>query len=393
MSYTDKFYEKKKEWSIVKDDLLSYYLEPYFMKILEAGSLLYIDCFAGAGKFNDGQNGSPLIALNKLNEVLEKKKEKYGDKIYDFMLCFIEPYYYDLLKENICSHELKKKTKVFEKSFKESILTIIKENKKRNLFLYVDPFGIKYLSFNIIDTICSQSDIFSKEILINFNSFGFFREACRRKQISEKKLQELDELIGKDLIDPFELDDNKMLDEIIGSNSWEEIIDEFSKNRIDAKKAENMISELFRKRLNKNFNYVLDLPIKNKSKNIPKYRMVFGTNHEDGCEIMYSDISARKKQLAYYYTGGQLSLLSGFDGNEYVDMNIVNKKFYDFLHSIEPNISENKLIAKFCTEFGTLCSCQELKSSIKDLEIEQILKFKKSGKKRYLEKIDKEKLQ
>lgn len=185
-----------------------------------------------------------------------------------------------------------------------------------------------------------------------------------------------------------------MLDEIIGSNSWENIIKDFSNGKIEAKEAENMIADLFRKRLNKNFNYVLDLPIRDKSKNIPKYHMIFGTNHEDGCEIMYSDISARKKQLAYYYTRGQLSLLSEFDGNEYVDMNIVNRKFYEFLCTItEANISENKLIAKFCTEFGTLCSCQELKTSIKDLKNKQILKFKKNGKKRYLERIDKEKLQ
>lgn len=390
---TSEFFLKKREWSIIKDELLAYYLKPYFTKILNAGSLLYIDCFAGAGKFEDGQIGSPLIALNALNEAIKIKQRDC-----DVTLCFIEAYYQNLLKENISSHHLFKKAKIYGENFKEHILEIIDSNKKRNLFLYIDPFGIKYLSFKIIDEICAIEDISSKEVLINFNSFGFFREACRRKKLTQKKIKELEEFLDADMLEDDELDDNKMLNEIIGSNLWEDIIDKFSHNQISALEAEKMISELFRKRLNKNFQYVLDLPIKNKSKNIPKYRMIFGTNHADGCEIMYDDISKRKEQLAYFYAKGQGSLIPEFNGVEYVNMDKVNKIFYQFLRElVETNISEKRLIAMFCTKAGILCSCKELKNSIKDLEDKKILKVTnsliKEKKVRFIEKIDKERLQ
>ncbi len=58
------FFKQKKIWSEVKDELLGCYLVPYFTKILSMGNpILYVDCFAGKGKFDDGKPGSPLTAL------------------------------------------------------------------------------------------------------------------------------------------------------------------------------------------------------------------------------------------------------------------------------------------------------------------------------------------
>ena len=57
------FFKVKKIWSVVKDELLACYLVPYFSKIMSTRKpLLYVDCFAGKGKFDDGKNGSPLNA-------------------------------------------------------------------------------------------------------------------------------------------------------------------------------------------------------------------------------------------------------------------------------------------------------------------------------------------
>ena len=61
------FFKTKKIWSEVKDELLGCYLVPYFNKILSMGNpVLYVDCFAGKGKFDDGKGGSPLTALQSL---------------------------------------------------------------------------------------------------------------------------------------------------------------------------------------------------------------------------------------------------------------------------------------------------------------------------------------
>lgn len=61
----DDFFVEKKLWSKVKDELLGCCLKPYVAKILYTRKpLAYVDCFAGKGKFDDGNPRSPLIALD-----------------------------------------------------------------------------------------------------------------------------------------------------------------------------------------------------------------------------------------------------------------------------------------------------------------------------------------
>lgn len=67
----DDFFKVKKPWSEVKDALLGHYLKPYFQKILHTRrAIVYVDCFAGKGAFEDGNPGSPLIALHTIEDCL-----------------------------------------------------------------------------------------------------------------------------------------------------------------------------------------------------------------------------------------------------------------------------------------------------------------------------------
>lgn len=66
------FFVEKKAWSVVNDELLGCYFMPYLSKILHTyRPLVYVDCFAGKGKFDDGNPGSPLIALEVINKCQE----------------------------------------------------------------------------------------------------------------------------------------------------------------------------------------------------------------------------------------------------------------------------------------------------------------------------------
>ena len=68
----DDFFVEKKAWSVVKDELLGCYFKPYVQKILFTHRpLVYVDCFAGKGKFEDGNPGSPLIALDIMDKCCE----------------------------------------------------------------------------------------------------------------------------------------------------------------------------------------------------------------------------------------------------------------------------------------------------------------------------------
>ncbi|MDR3052653.1 MAG: hypothetical protein LBU48_02170 [Coriobacteriales bacterium] len=96
------FFKQKKVWSEVKDELLGCYLVPYFNKILSMGNpILYVDCFAGKGKFDDGKPGSPLTALQSLDRSIEVSHGRYP--MPTVSMKFIELNHHQDLETNIPS--------------------------------------------------------------------------------------------------------------------------------------------------------------------------------------------------------------------------------------------------------------------------------------------------
>ncbi len=76
MVATEDFFNKKKDWSLLKDSIIDNYLEPYIRKILYARRPVFIiDCFAGKGKFDDGNPGSPLIIATHIKNIMKSDAE------------------------------------------------------------------------------------------------------------------------------------------------------------------------------------------------------------------------------------------------------------------------------------------------------------------------------
>jgi len=152
MSNTREFFKEKRDWSIFKDDLLKNYLIPYFAKLLATRrDIIFIDGFAGKGKFEDGTNGSPLIVATR-----------------------IHPYFIDYLYANELKKNLQDKSmSVVAGDYRIEVPKILSGAHNKNIFLYVDPFGIKYLDFSIFTNLPS-AQANSYELLLNLNSFLFF---------------------------------------------------------------------------------------------------------------------------------------------------------------------------------------------------------------------------
>ena len=74
-----EFFDKKKPWSRYKDSILDYYLEPYLAKVARIGKpIVIVDCFAGAGKYEDGELGSPLIISKWLSRLDQRGGQVLG---------------------------------------------------------------------------------------------------------------------------------------------------------------------------------------------------------------------------------------------------------------------------------------------------------------------------
>lgn len=172
-----EFFKEKKPWSIFKDEILKNYLVPYFQKILSTHKpLIYIDGYAGKGMFDDGNPGSPIIALNAIDEALIKTKAK-NPRITSY---FIEKEFSKDLTANLDGRQ---NINIIDGCFQDHVDDILKKVGNENVFLYIDPFGVRDLNMEWFNNLI-ESNYYSIEFLLNFQSLGFFRWACSAMDVT-----------------------------------------------------------------------------------------------------------------------------------------------------------------------------------------------------------------
>lgn len=361
----DDFFMEKKPWSEVKDELLGCYLKPYIQKVLNTRKpIIYVDCFAGKGKFEDGKPGSPIIALDTIRDCMS---------ITQVEDCKIAPYFIDLnyaedLKSNITAYKVPAKNIVSGK-YEEEIKGILTGKEGSNLFLYIDPYGIKALNHKFFDEFASSKKFNSVELLINLNSFGFIREGCRVLGVNFG-----DETLLEDLVEyeTTKLEQNEksvnLLNEIAGGEYWQDII--YSKNRgeIDTKEAEKLFVDQYCERLKQNYRYVLNMPLRIKKGQTPKYRMVHATNHISGCLLMVDNICNRWQLMKDIQTCGQMSLFSEDIDNNIIDDIELEEQVKEHIQKYKQLERLNDILAEFFMQYGPICTTGKVKEIYKAME-------------------------
>ena len=359
------FFVKKKPWSEVKDQLLGCYLKPYVSKILHTGKpLVYVDCFAGKGKFDDGNLGSPLIALNIMQQALASSTRSGHLRI---SAAFIDINYADDLRNNLKDYP---GVKIVAGAYEDTIDELLKYKKGCNVFLYIDPYGIKALNCSKFDNFASGK-FNSIELLLNMNSFGFIREGCR---VMGEQFKTDDGTLFDDLIEyePTRLDTSdksvETLNQIAGGDYWKHIIVQYISGKIDGYKAEEYFSEQYCQRLSQSFTYVLNMPIRIKQGQHTKYRMIHATNHPDGCLLMADNICNRWELMRQLQTGGQMSLFQETVSNQIIDDTEIKRNVIKHFSQYCSWTPLNEALAVFFVKYGVICKSGEITNILKDLE-------------------------
>ena len=368
----DDFFVEKKAWSQIKDELLGCYFKPYLTKILKTFKpVVYIDCFAGKGKFDDGKDGSPLIALKIIKEVTSSVTKVKNPIVKPI---FIEPKHEKELRENIQEYP---NAMVLGKKYEDAIETVLSDKKDCSVFLYIDPYGIKSLRCSFFDSL-SNGLFPSIELLINMNSFGFFREACRALGTSFE-----DEEIFGDLIEyePMRLDKSdksiKILNEIAGFDCWQQIVRDYKLKKIDGYSAEERISEMYCKRLRNSYKYVLNMPIRIKCGQRPKYRLVHATNHSDGCLLMVENICKRWEVLQKIQNDHQMVFWEENINNMPIEIDYIKAIVIKHFQQCTHYKSLHDVLADFFVNNGIVCSTKTVRDILKELEEESRIEVKR----------------
>jgi three-Cys-motif partner protein len=366
------FFKSKNSWSEIKDRLLGWYLTPYFQKVLMSRKpIYYVDCFAGQGKFDDGKPGSPIIALQARDACLSKTNlENTKGKIE---ICLIELNHAQQLSENIAAFNNNYGyPDVISGRYEEKIEYLLSGKKETNIFLYIDPYGIRALDYGLFEKFNTYG-FHSIEILINFNSFGFFRDACRAMgvtYINDKALIDIDDLVE---YAPTEINTSQqskeLLSKIAGGDYWKDIVSMYNRGEINGYKAEQIFSTEYKQKLRQRYSYVLDIPVRLKAGHRPKYRMIHVCNHEDGCFLMAQNMQKRKDELFInIQQNRQPSLFDYMDTmtvtaeNELMSIGEIAKLVSDYLNGMGREIGLKKFLAGFSNEYGLLCEFSMLYS-------------------------------
>ena len=364
----DDFFLEKKTWSVVKDELLGCYFKPYVSKILHTYKpLVYVDCFAGKGKFDDGNQGSPLIALDVISQC-QANTTATGTSIE---ATFIDLNYAADLQENLKDYPW---VKIISGKYEDNIRGILKNKSGCNVFLYIDPYGIKALQCTLFDDF-ARCRFNSIELLINMNSFGFIREACHAMGTTFDDKEIFDDLVE---YEPTKMDASdksiKELNEIAGGDYWQPIIASYKKHEINGYDAESQFAEQYCMRLMQSYTYVLNMPLRIKRNQRPKYRLIYATNHRDGCLLMVDNICSRWQALQEIQSGGQLQLWEENYDNQVVDDDDIEKKIIEHFSQCDNWTSLHEALAVFFMKHGPICSTGTVKNILKKLEKDGSLK-------------------
>lgn len=375
------FFDRKNDWSKIKDRLLGCYLTPYFQKLLISGKpICYIDCFAGKGKFADGNDGSPLIALQIREDCLRRTTR--SNKNGAIQTWFIDANYATELQQNIDSlSPYYDVPNVISGKYEENIDNCLKGKRGYNVFLYIDPYGIKALDSTMFDRFRTYG-FHTFEMLINFNSFGFFRDACRAMSVdyhNDSALQNLDDLVEY-APTMFSADDQsvQLLSKIAGGDYWKNIVTDYKSGIIDGYQAEQRLLHEYKQRLKQRYSYVLDMPIRLKPDQRPKYRMIHVCDHEAGCFLMAQNMQKRKDELFInIQQEGQLSIFDlGVVGSPSIEGEVysiaeIKSKVIAHINALHCPVTITKFLASFMNEYGLICEFKTIYTILEELQIEK----------------------
>lgn len=383
MAHKD-FFDKKKHWSIFKDRILKRYLAPFIAKLLYTNDkLTIIDCFAGKGYFtgfcntidekrysNDELEGSPIIIAKAIKKVIEHQNSNVYKNRNNLFAKFIECNHHKELSENIKDF---KNCEVIEGTFKNSVNEIITIHKSSNIFLYLDPYGIKDFDFEIFKRIKDSSSK-KAEFLMNFNSFIFLRLGAKILNMDIDETFETEEESIVDDCNPNEkLNSRENLNKIANGSYWEDILKKYYTNKKEFTwiHAEEEFTQKYTEEFKKIFKYSINFPmrIKVKEQSILKYRLIFGTNHEDGLTIMVDNMNKIWGELSKDNKKGKKPL---FGLNEEPIL-LFSKEEQDIEKEIcnlleEKELERKNLYVKLIEKYGICYSTQKYDEYISNLE-------------------------
>ena len=269
------FFEKKREWSKIKDRIVGSYVTCYLRTVQRLQkSIIIVDSFSGPGIFGDGSDGSPLIICKSIERTQQK-----GSGI-DCIFSDAHPAHREALEINLGPYITKGIAEKPLAHFSQSLSKALSGGHGATLFFYLDPYGIRDLEFDIVKQIYKRDTSDSTEVLINFNFKAFMRMSGNWNYTDAAT--EIARKVKESKID--------RVDGVMGGNYWKDIITDPT---VDKLSREDLVVNAYKEKIRNYFCYTYSIPVKEleESSSIPtdqiaKYHLIFGTRHVRAVQYM-----------------------------------------------------------------------------------------------------------
>lgn len=276
-----KFFENLKIWSKRKHRLLEKYLPPFSAKVASTTinrEVYCVDGFAGAAKYDDGSEGSPVL-MAKFSDVCANWK---GNSSVNLKIINVEPDLETFNSLEIATQVWKSKGVVenIHNRFDDSVQTILRKIGNSPTLFFIDPFGPTGVHFSQLIPILQRKSSIT-ELIINFDTDGLYRIACAA--ISQN-------------INPKTAQTNaKIVTSVIGSDNW---LNQFFVSKPTTEEGEEILLREYVSNLGKYRFNVADYAIKEALNTKPKYHFIHCTRHNDGSYLM-NDFIREEEDLLY----------------------------------------------------------------------------------------------
>ncbi len=269
------FFEFKKPWSKIKDDILKYYLTAYLPKVAKLRKrIILIDAFAGPGKYNDNEVGSPLIIYDKAEKwvkgrytaIFMNKNEKHYKKLSDTVSNY--------KNENVLS--IRGDSEILLKNISE-ILT------DQTIFVYLDPFGIKECKYDTIRPFLERKKQYSTEILMKIDMPVIHRLGVDPKS-KARPLTEKEQMW------------HNRLTLLFNGDYWKNIL----WTTLKTEEKEYKLITTYLEHIKTHLPFTGFCPVRAKPNQRIKYFLIFCSRHEDALVIMNDAMCTAYEKAMYH---------------------------------------------------------------------------------------------
>ena len=274
-----KFFENLKIWSKRKHRLLAKYLPPFSAKVASTTlnrDVFCVDGFAGAAKYDDGSEGSPVL-MATFSHVCAKWSRPINLRIIN-----VEPNIatFNSLEDRTQGWKSTGVVENINSKFNDAIPSILTKIGASPTLFFVDPFGPTDVYFSHLIPIL-QRNPYITELIINFDTDGLYRIACAA--ISQN-------------INPKTAETNtNNVTAIIGSDNWKS---RFEQKNLTTEEGEEILLREYISNLGRYGFNVADYAIREALNKKPKYHFIYCTRHNDGIYLM-NDFVRQEDDLIY----------------------------------------------------------------------------------------------